>query len=73
MDVGELWPGDGDHLAGGIELHGATAQRDHAAVQGQVLVAEAADIAQHGGFGVMGVEDRVAQIGRAALQGFGDQ
>ncbi len=29
VQVGELRPGDGNHLAGGIELHGAGAQRDH--------------------------------------------
>ena len=59
VDVGELGPGDGDHLAGGVELHGAGAQRNHAAVQRQVLVAQHADVAQHAGLGMVGVEHRV--------------
>ena len=50
VDVGKLWPGDGNHLAGRIQLHGARAERDHAAVQRQILVAQAADVAQHGRF-----------------------
>ena len=73
VHVGKLGPGDGDHLAGGVELHGAAAQRDHAAVQRQVFVAQAADIAQHRRLGVVGVEHRVRQEGAAAAQGGGDE
>ena len=73
MDVGKLRPGDRNHLAGGVELHGATAQWNHAAVQRQVFVAEHADITQHAGFGVVGVEDRVGQEGCAAAQLFRNQ
>ena len=71
VHMGKLGPGDGDHLAGGVELHGAAAQRDHAAVQRQVLVGQLADVAQHAGLGVVTVEDGVreeiagaAQLGR---------
>ena len=73
MDVGKLRPGDRDHLAGGVEFHGATAQRDHAAVQRQILVAQAADITQHAGLGMVRVEHRVGQKRAVAAQRFWDQ
>ncbi|OIQ66860.1 hypothetical protein GALL_515680 [mine drainage metagenome] len=73
VNGGKLGPGDRDHLAGGVELHGATAQRDHAAVQRQIKIAQAADVAQHAGFTVVAVEYRVAQIGATAQQGGGQQ
>ena len=56
VNLRKLGPGDRHHLTGGVELHGATAQRDHAAVQRQVKVAQAADVAQHAGFTVVAVE-----------------
>ena len=62
VHVRELRPGDGDHLAGGVELDRAVAQRDHAAVQRQVLVGEGADVAQHAGFAVVRVEHRVREV-----------
>ena len=49
MHVGKLGPGDGNHLAGGVELHGATAERNHAAVKRQIFITQTADVAQHGG------------------------
>ena len=70
---GELGPGDGDHLAGGVELHGARAQRDHGAVQRQVLVRQLADVAQHAGLAVVTVENRVRHEAAGAAQRFGDQ
>ncbi len=68
VNVGKLGPGDGKHLAGRVELHGATAERDHASVQCQVFVAQHADIAQHAGFGVVGIEHRMCQKFAAAAQ-----
>ena len=47
VDRSELGPGHRDHLGGGVQLHGARAQRDHGAVQGQVAVGQAAQVAQH--------------------------
>ncbi|MCY1217590.1 hypothetical protein D9M72_295080 [compost metagenome] len=73
VDVGELGPGDGDHLAGRVELHGAAAQRDHAAVEREVLVREAADVAQHRRFALVGVEHRVREEGAGAAQVLGNQ
>ena len=61
VEFGELGPGDRDHLAGCVEFHRATAQRDHAAVECQILVAQLADVSKHAGFAVMRVEDRMRQ------------
>ena len=68
MDVGELGPGDRDHLAGRIELHRARAQRDHRAVERQVLVGERAHVAQHLVLAVVRVEYRMSQKRRRAPQ-----
>ena len=57
VHVGKLGPGNGNHLAGGIELHGARAQRNHASVERQIFVAQLADVTQHAGFGVVAIED----------------
>ena len=73
MQLGKTGPGDGDHLTGGVELHGARAQRDHAAVQCQVLVGQLADVTQHAGFGMVGVEDGVCEVAAGAAQLCGDQ
>ena len=61
VDVRELRPGDRDHLAGGVEFHRAAAQRDHAAVEREILVAQRADVAEHRGFAVVRVEDRMRE------------
>ena len=66
MHVRKRWPGDRDHLAGRVQLHRARTQRDHRAVQRQVFVGQAADVAQHLGLGVVVVEHRVRQEGAAA-------
>src|SRR5471030_1224271 len=68
VDVGELGPGDRDHFAGRVQLHGAGAERDHGAVQRQVFVRQAAQVAQHFGFGVIAVEHWVGQVGALAGQ-----
>ena len=69
VDGGELRPGDGFHLGRGVQLHGARTQRDHGAVQGQVAVREAADVAQQLGLGAVRVEHRVLQVVGGALDG----
>ncbi|MNP01928.1 hypothetical protein D3C76_937570 [compost metagenome] len=68
VQVGEFRPGHRDHLADGVELHGARAQRDHRAVQRQVLVRQAAQVTHQLGFAVVAVEHRVHQNRRLALQ-----
>jgi hypothetical protein len=64
----ELGPGHRDHFAGGVELHGARAQRDHGAVQRQVLVRQFAQVAHQLGFRVITVEHRVAEDRRLTHQ-----
>ena len=70
----ELGPGDRDHLAGRVQLHRARAERDHRAVEREVLVGEAAQVAQHLGLAVVAVEDRMGQERRCVrAQRVGDQ
>ncbi|MND54634.1 hypothetical protein D3C80_456970 [compost metagenome] len=59
VQVAELGPGHRNHFAGGIELHGARTQRDHGAVQRQVLVGQAAQVAHQLGFAVVAVKHRM--------------
>ena len=62
VDVRELGPRHRQHFCGGIELHGARAQRDHRAVEREVLVGQAAQVAQHFVLGMVCVEHRVRQV-----------
>ena len=68
MHLGEFRPGDGKHLGGGVELHGARAQGDHGVCQGQVLGLQVTDVAKHLGLRVVGVEYRVRQILGSTLE-----
>ena len=61
MDLGELGPGDRDHLARGIELHRAAAQRDHAAIEGEIAIGQLAEVAEHRRLTAMGMEDGVRE------------
>ena len=61
VDVGEAGPRDGLQPRGRVELHRARSQRDHRAVEGQILVAERADVAHHHRLGVVGVEHLVGE------------
>ena len=73
MNVGEAGPGDRDHLAGGIELHRAAAQRDHAPIKGQILVTQTPDVAEHRRLGVMRVEHRMGEERARAAKRHGDE
>ena len=68
VHIGKFGPRDGDHLAGGIELHGARAQWNHAAIEGQVFVAQLADVTQHASFGMVAIEHRVREVRSGAAQ-----
>ena len=59
--IGKFRPGDGDHLGGGIQLHGAGAQRDHRLVQRQILTLQRVHIAHHLGFAVVAVKHRMSK------------
>ena len=61
VHVGEAGVGDRLHLGGGVELHRARAERDHAAVEREVAVGQPAQVAQHRRLGAVGVEHRVGQ------------
>ena len=62
----KFFPGNSFHLRRGVELHGATAQWNHAAVQCVVLVGEGLEVAHHGGLRAVRVEDRVVQVAALA-------
>ncbi len=47
MNVGKFGPGNGLHLSSGVELHGATAERDHGAVEGEIAVRQPPQPTQH--------------------------
>ena len=67
VHVRELAPSDRNHLAGCVQLHRARAERDHRAVERQVLVRQAAEVAQHlRARRVMAVEHRVREERAAA-------
>jgi hypothetical protein len=68
VQVGELRPGDRGHLDRRVELHGARAQRDHRAVQREVLVGQRAQVAHQLGLGPVDGEDRVGEERRRAAQ-----
>ena len=57
-----------DHLGRRVELHRARAERDHRAVEREVLVGEPAQVAQHLGLGVIAVEHRVREERRRARE-----
>ena len=59
VHIGKCAPGDRDHLGGGVELHGAGTEWNHGPIQRDITLLELAQIAQHPGFRMMAVEDRV--------------
>ena len=61
MDVREFGPGDRHHLGGGVELHRAGTERDHRAIEGQIAVAESAQVAQHLVLAVVALEHRLRE------------
>ena len=61
-------PGQRDHLRGGVELHGAGAQRNHGAVEREIAVGEFAHVAQEFSLGAMGVEHRMGEERAGAFQ-----
>ena len=61
MHARELRPRHGRHLGRRVELHGARAQRDHAAIERVVAVGELLEVAHHRRLGPVRVEDRVRE------------
>ena len=73
VDVRETRQAHRLHLGGRVELHGARAQGDHAAVEGEVPVRQPAQVAQHGRLRVVLREHGVAQDGPPAHQRLGQR
>ena len=73
MHVGEARPRQRLHLDCGIQLHRARPQWDHRAIKSEILVGEAAEIAEHLVLGVIPREDRLCQelVGAPTGQAFG--
>src|SRR5947207_9739937 len=61
MQLRELRPRDWKHLGGSVQLHGARSERDHRSREGQIARLQAAEIPQHLGLGMVGVEYRVSE------------
>ena len=68
MRVREAGKGHRHHLGGGVQLHGAGAERDHAAVQRHVAVFQPLEVAQHRVLAAVGVEHLGREEGRAPRQ-----
>ena len=68
MDRGELRPGDRDHLGRGIQLHRAGAERNHRAIEPDVLPLEALQVAHHLRFRTMRRENRMRHERRLARE-----
>ena len=62
VQIGKARPGDRQHLRGGVELHGARAQRDHAVDQAVVLIDQPGGVAQERVLGGVRREHRVAEV-----------
>ncbi|CAG9942264.1 unnamed protein product [Clonostachys rosea f. rosea IK726] len=67
VDVGESGVRDGEHFSGGVELHGAGAERDHGVDEGEILVSKVKLSLR-----VVLVEDGVLEEGSLALEVGGD-
>ena len=68
VEVGEAGEAAGHHLRGGVELHGAGAQRDHGVDQGDILVLQPLHVPHHVGLAVVDVEDGVGEVGARPLE-----
>ncbi len=73
VDVGETGQPHRFHFRRGVQLHGARPERDHAAVEREVDVGQAAEVAQHGRLGVVLGEDGMHEDGSPAQQWHGQR
>lgn len=62
MNRTELGPGERNHTARAVELHGAATERDHSMHEREILGLEVVYVSQHFGFGVVGIEDRMGKV-----------
>ncbi len=68
VQAGESGPRHRNHLSRCIELHRAGAQGNHGAIEGQIAIAQAADVPKHLGLGPVAVKYRVREERRGAPQ-----
>ena len=68
VHIAESLPAHRNHLAGGIEFHGAAAQRNHGVIQRQIAVLQLFQVTHHLGFAVMRIEHRMRQDGGFTLE-----
>ena len=61
MHVGKAWMSDRLHLGGGVQFHGATAERDHGPCQAHIFLRKSEDVAEHLTLRAMQRKDRVRQ------------
>ena len=62
MEFAELGPAYGKHFDAGVELHRAGTERDHRGREGEIAGFEPLDVAEHLGFGMVAIEDRMGEI-----------
>jgi hypothetical protein len=72
VDVVDAGVGNGEHLCGGVELHGARTQRDHGVHERNILGLEVVDVSQKLGLGVVLVEDGLLEVAGLSLERSGD-
>ena len=61
VDGNHLRPAQRHHLSGSVQLHGAGAQRDHAAVQRDVFGLQTVEVAHHLSLTVMGIKNGMTE------------
>mmetsp|Transcript_11199 Transcript_11199/g.24277 ORF Transcript_11199/g.24277 Transcript_11199/m.24277 type:complete len:422 (-) Transcript_11199:679-1944(-) len=66
VNIRKCGPRHGDHLRGGVELHGTRSKRDHRVIQRQITIFKGFQIAEHLCLGVMLMEDGMGQYFRFA-------
>ncbi|KAI6775833.1 hypothetical protein HG530_002591 [Fusarium avenaceum] len=68
VDVVDAGVGDGKHLGGGVELHGARTQRNHRVDEGYILGLEVVDVSQELSLSVVLVEDGLLKVTGLSLE-----
>ena len=69
VEASKFGPGHRLHFGGGVELHGAATERNHAPVERVVLIGELLEVAHHLSLRAVDVEHRVLEITRTATEG----
>lgn len=61
MYTTEFGPCQRDHAARAIELHGTASKRNHCMHERKILVLKVVNVAQHLGFGVVRIKNRMME------------